>query len=84
VPLRLPGAGVPLPTDITCPHCAGYRGSCHVCDGRRTVLLSRALEALRDVWPKRGCRCDACQALRAAGYREAGTTSSPREPGNRS
>ena len=53
---------------VSCPNCgSGHRDGCHVCGGVGTIRYYQAEVFMKDIWPKSGCKCGACNDLRKAG-----------------
>jgi hypothetical protein len=49
---------------VTCPHCAGFPGTCCRCQGKRLVPFRETLCTW--IWAVDDCMCETCQWIRAS------------------
>lgn len=53
------------PMMVSCAHCSAGDATCCQCSGTRRVPFEKARESVTWAWHFGGCRCDACNRLRA-------------------
>jgi hypothetical protein len=46
---------------VSCPHCLGLPGSCHVCHSARRISYTLAENVVGWTWAYPGCKCRACK-----------------------